>query len=166
MCDFIINFQTSYQCWFRHFQFDPCGYHRQTCQIISVVQYTHDWVGYRLISRLGSVGHLVKNHKINPKLEMNTGTSRSRRDILSKSLSFFHPGKKKNITLSLIQVCDRRSLKGRYQKESWCEGSHHNCFSQRASPTQCRWQVRHFHTSLNTVIQGARLGHDYFPLRS
>jgi len=38
----------------------------ETCQVKSVVTQVHDWVVYRLGDSLGSVGHIVKIHKITP----------------------------------------------------------------------------------------------------
>jgi hypothetical protein len=38
----------------------------QTCQVKSATSQVHDWVVYRLVGILGTVGHKVKIHKITP----------------------------------------------------------------------------------------------------
>ena len=56
------------QCVCNDFHYDLYGDHLQTCQ-------AHDWVGYRLGTLFGSVGHQVKIHKITP------ATGKERDDI-------------------------------------------------------------------------------------
>ena len=44
------------------FAYDPFGDHLQTCQTQSAASQVHDWVVYKLVTLLGSVGHRVKIH--------------------------------------------------------------------------------------------------------
>ena len=55
--------------------YDSFGDHLQTCQVKSAATKFHDWVVYRLVGILDSVGHIVKIHKITP------GTGKKRGDL-------------------------------------------------------------------------------------
>jgi hypothetical protein len=67
----------SQRCVCNAFHYDAFGDHLQTCKVKSAASQVHDWVVYRLVGILGSVGHKVKIHKITP----TTGKERGDIDI-------------------------------------------------------------------------------------